>query len=277
MSNKCYNFKLIKLSYHVGKCLFDNIVDATYIIHLENNGRYESIINQIKRFNICKKIYILFNKGFKNCRKPKHIVSSIEDLTDSYIQIFKHAENFKYNNILILEDDFMFSPTVKKHIGDIEQFFNDNKGKNFIYSLGLVPYIMIPYMKNHYITYGGGTHAIIYTKNSRRQILNDQNKIVDIDDYKIVNLTNYTYYKPLCYQLFPITENSKNWRKNGGPINQFIAKQSFKVLLYNEMDKKVEPGYSRFYMCSKIIFYVLIFLCIFMIYWIYKKISIYDK
>jgi hypothetical protein len=274
MSNKCYNFKLIK-SYDVDKCLFDNIVDATYIIHLENNGRYEYVMDQIEQFNICKKIYILFNKGFKNCRKPKHIVSSVEDITDSYIQIFKHAESFKYNNILILEDDFLFSPTVKKHIGDIEQFFDDHKGVNFIYSLGAIPFIMIPYMKNHYRTFSGGAHAIIYTKKSRRQILNDKNKIIDIDCYK-GSLTNYTYYKPLCYQLFPITENSKHWGKDN-LFYYYGSKIFFKLFQYYEMDKKVEPGYSRFYMCSKIIFYVLIFLCIFMIYWIYKKISIYDK
>lgn len=266
MSNKCYNFKLIKSSDGI----FDNIVDATYVIHLENNGRYESIMEQIKRFNICKKIYILFNKGFRNCKKPKHIVSSVEDLTDSYIQIFKHAENFKYNNILILEDDFMFSPTVKKHIGDIKQFFHDHNGKNFIYTLGSVPFIMIPYMKNHYRTNGMATHAIIYTKSSRNQLLEDQNKIVDIDIYRNLNLTSYTYYKPLCYQLFPVTDNSKNWGKERW-LYQFGAKIMLKLLNYLEMDKKVEPGYSKIYMYSKIIYYILIFLCAYIAYKIFHK------
>jgi hypothetical protein len=164
----------------------------------------------------------------------------------------------------------MFSPTVKKHIGDIEQFFDYHNGKNFIYSLGLVPYIMIPYMENHYRAYGGTTHAIIYTKNSRRQILDDQNKIVDIDGYKISNLTSYTYYKPLCYQLFPITENSKNWGKDSW-FFQCTSKLGFKLLQYNGMDKQVEPGYSRFYLCSKIIFYVLILLCVYIAYRIYIR------
>jgi hypothetical protein len=128
-------------------------------------------------------------------------------------------------------------------------------------------------MKNHYIlTNSIGTHAIIYTKNSRRQILNDQNKIVDIDNYRNTNLTSYTYYKPLCYQLFPITENSKNWAKEEGWLSQFIVKQVvFKLLTYNGMDKKVEPGYSRYYMYSKIIFYVLILLCVYIAYRIYIK------
>lgn len=270
MTNKCYNFKLIKSSDKNN--LFDKIVDATYIIHLENNGRYESIINQIKQFNISKKIYILFNKGFRNCKKSKHIVSSVEDLVDCYIQIFKHAhtKSFEYNNILVLEDDFMFSPDIKKHITNIQQFFYDHDGENFIYSLGSVPFIMIPYMKNHYRTYGAGMHAIIYTKSSRRQLLDEQNKIVDIDIYRNLNLTTYTYYKPLCYQLFPVTDNSKNWGKERW-IYQFGAKMMFKLFNYYEMDKKVEPGYNRFYIGSKMIYYVLIFLCAYIAYRLLHK------
>lgn len=266
--SKCYHFKLIKSSDENN--LFDKIVDATYIIHLENNGRYENIMNQIKCFNICNKIYILFNKGFKNCKKSKHIVSSVEDLTDSYIQIFKHAESFKYNNILVLEDDFMFSPNIKKHISNIQHFFDIHNGENFVYSLGSVPFIMIPYMKNHYRVYSAGTHAIIYTKSSRIQLLNEQNRIVDIDIYKNLNLTTYTYYKPLCYQLFPITENSNNWGKEK-LIYHFGAKMMFKLFSYFEMDKKVEPGYSRFYMFSKAIYFIIIFLCAYIAYFVFHK------
>jgi hypothetical protein len=113
-------------------------------------------------------------------------------------------------------------------------------------------------------------HMLLSTqKKSRRQILNDQNKIIDIDCYK-GSLTNYTYYKPLCYQLIPITENSKHWGKEN-LFYYYGSKILFKLFQYNEMDKKVEPGYSRFYMCSKIIFYILIFLCIYIAYQILYK------
>ena len=43
MDNNCY--KLKELKYNNG--LFNDTVDATYIIHLENNGRFNNIMNQL--------------------------------------------------------------------------------------------------------------------------------------------------------------------------------------------------------------------------------------
>ena len=44
--NSCYHFK--KITYSHG--LLDETVDATYIIHLEGNGRYDDILNQLEQF-----------------------------------------------------------------------------------------------------------------------------------------------------------------------------------------------------------------------------------
>ena len=44
MSESCY--KLEKLVYENG--LFDNAIDATFIIHLENNQRYKKKHSRIK-------------------------------------------------------------------------------------------------------------------------------------------------------------------------------------------------------------------------------------
>ena len=41
-------------------------------------------MNQIEKFNMCRKFFTLFNKGIQNCKKPKHIVNSVEDSTDSF-------------------------------------------------------------------------------------------------------------------------------------------------------------------------------------------------
>ena len=40
----CYTF----IEYNFNEGLFDKTIDATYIIHLENNGRFESIIKQLE-------------------------------------------------------------------------------------------------------------------------------------------------------------------------------------------------------------------------------------
>ena len=47
-TESCYNFE--KLNYKAG--LFDETVDATYIIHLEGNGRYENILKQLEEYKI---------------------------------------------------------------------------------------------------------------------------------------------------------------------------------------------------------------------------------
>ena len=55
--NRCYDYE----EYNFNNEILD--VDATYIIHLEGNGKYESIIDQLHKFPISKKVYIVLNKG----------------------------------------------------------------------------------------------------------------------------------------------------------------------------------------------------------------------
>lgn len=75
----CYHFK--KITYSQG--LFET-VDATYIIHLEGNGRYDDILNQLAQFQPTKVVYIVFNKGYKNCQKNKNIKLPAHDLVDAF-------------------------------------------------------------------------------------------------------------------------------------------------------------------------------------------------
>ena len=56
---KCYTYK--KLISNNG--LYNNSIDATYVIHLENNGRYDTILKQLNNTIPTKIVYILFNKG----------------------------------------------------------------------------------------------------------------------------------------------------------------------------------------------------------------------
>ena len=66
----------------------------------------------------------------------------------------------------------------------------------------------------------------------------------------------YTYYKCLCYQLVPETENSKHWGM-GHPIYILasnVSKCFYKIL---KLDKKTEPGYSILYGFSQSIIFIL--------------------
>ena len=121
----CYNIK--KNTYKNG--FLDSSVDATYIIHLRNNGRIEHIQEQLKEFQPTKNVYIVFNEGFKNCNKKLIEQISYQDLTDAFLQCFKHANENNYNNVLILEDDFIFNPDIKnfKNLQTINGFLNEKK------------------------------------------------------------------------------------------------------------------------------------------------------
>ena len=94
-NEKCYYFK--KINYNDG--LLDNAIDATYIIHLERNGRYEDILKQLELYQPTKIVYIVFNKGYKNCKKD-NIKNSTLDLVDAFLQIFKHSKYENYDNRL---------------------------------------------------------------------------------------------------------------------------------------------------------------------------------
>jgi len=268
---ECYTFK--KMKYNTG--LLHNAVDATYIIHLEGNGRYDDIMNQLKTYHPTKEVYIVFNKGYKKCQKDEHIKLPAHDLVDAFLQVFKHAKNQNYDNILILEDDFIFTEKIKKtsRQQDICTFLNEHKNEDYQYFLGCLPYLQLPCTLDckHYINICSvGTHAVIYTKKNREILLNvNQKDIIDWDYYSFTHSRRYVYCEPLCYQLFPDTENSKNWHKDNY-ILYIISKSVKKFYNILKLNTQIEPGYSIFYIFSKIFAFTIIILILVVIY----KISI---
>ena len=258
----CYNFE--KLNYESG--FLDTNIDVTYIIHLENSGRYDNILKQLEKYKPTKTVYILLNKGYNKCNKVG-IKSTYADLTDSYLQIFKHAQKQNFGNILILEDDFIFSEKIKEkeHITNVNNFLEKKSGDNFIYFLGTVPWLLIPYdTYNYRCIFSTGTHSIIYSKSHRDDFLENFNRKMLVTDWDVnyhINLTSrFIYYTPLCYQIFENTDNSKESKFQ----NKYLAFLSdlFTYFNYNVifrilgMDKNPEPGYSILYFYSKFIFYM---------------------
>jgi hypothetical protein len=271
---ECYTFK--KMKYNTG--LLHNAVDATYIIHLEGNGRYDDIMNQLKTYHPTKEVYIVFNKGYKKCQKDEHIKLPAHDLVDAFLQVFKHAKNQNYDNILILEDDFIFTEKIKKTSTqqDICTFLNNNKDKDYQYFLGCLPLLQLPCTLDckHYINICScGTHAVIYTKKNRERLLKvNQKDITDWDYYSFTHSRRYVYCEPVCYQLVTDTENSKNWHK-GNYILHIIALLTKKSFNFIKLDTQIEPGYSILYIFSKIFAFILLFLLILILVIVYKTIN----
>jgi len=266
-NTKCYTFK--KIIYTEG--FLDYSLDATYIIHLKNNGRLQDIYEQLKIYQPTKIVYIVFNEGFKNCKKQNYITDTAEDLVDVNIQIFKHAKNINYNNILILEDDFFFSEKIKSsfHQHNINTFIKSNDNNPLIYYLGCIPSLLLPYdYYNYKVISACVTHAVIYNAQIREIILiKDQSNIKDWDAELYLYINNkykYTYYIPLCYQLFTETDNSKTWGKSIPLQSYFSSYNLIAMHIFNflGMNKHAEPGYSIFYFCSKITIYLLILIII---------------
>lgn len=248
----CYQYE----EYHFNKPLLN--VEATYIIHLVGNGRYESIIDQLHKYPISKKVYIVLNQGYKKCQKDSSITKPPLDLIDAFLEIFKHAQNKE--NILILEDDFMFDDKILDpfHQNNINKFIEKKSTSKFLYYIGALPYLLFPYdFYNYKNIASGGTHSIIYSKKMREK-LNMNNTIHDWDVYLNLQPNRYVYYTPLCYQYFLETENTKYWGDHNS-ILFFLAPilKSFLKLLNLDNSTK---GYSILYFVSKLWF--LLFLII---------------
>ena len=267
---KCY--KLKKKTYDKG--IMDDSVDATYILHLEGNGRIQSINDQLKKYQPTKTIYILFNKGFKKCKKNLHKEEPPVDLVDAFFQVFKDAKKKNYRNILILEDDFVFNDKMfdKNIIADINNFINEKDNQDFMYMLGTIPHIQMPYKNNHYkLLLSTGTHATIYSKNFTDNILKtnpfiNQN-IYDWDIYTNLNSNRYLYSVPLCYQLVTDTENSKYW------VNILNTAELLKLYMrFLKLDVQYEPGFSYCYLISKMSFYVLLLIVIIIFYFLVRHV-----
>ena len=268
MNSSCYRFK--EFSFEKG--ILDECVDATYVVHLENNGRIPHIYQQLDLYQPTKKIWIVFNPGYKSGKKKLYLYNPSYDLIDSYLTIFKHAEERKYQNILVLEDDFIFNEKIleNKNTESICHFLQHKnlKKERFLYSIGCLPWIQIPYEYYHRkILIRTGTHACIYSKELREKILKTEPSfIMDWDIYTNFYCSNYMFYEPLCYQLFPETDNKKNW------FYIFILSDFFNFILrFLELDKKIEPGYSFFYWNSLTLFVFCLFLFLFFIYFFHSQ------
>ncbi len=254
--NRCYSYE----EYKFDNAILD--VDATYIIHLEGNGKYESIIDQLNKYPISKKVYIVLNKGYKKCKKDPSITKPPLDLIDAYLEIFHHAKDKK--NILILEDDFIFDNKILDpfHQNNINHFI---KNLNDIYYIGVLPYILLPYdYYNYRNLLSTGTHSVIYSKKFRDKVKDE--KINDWDIY-LRSQCCYVYYTPLCYQLFTDTENSKCWGDHN-IIFYCIALVARFFMKMVDLDKSI-TAYYYIYILSKI--WIFIIFIIFVIFMIYKR------
>jgi hypothetical protein len=209
--------------------LLDSLVDATYVIHLVGNGREQVMRENIASFPPSKRTFVVHNLG--PAAKPPRIDSTTRDIVDTNLRIFEHARDQGFHNILVLEDDFFFGHEIHRPgvIEDIAAFL-EHQGPEaaFIYSLGCLPFFSLPADEAGLHYYGPflGLHACIFSAPYREGLLEQKDELL-LWDWEITNPTCYFYKEPLCFQLFPPTENRKNWGRELIPslhcVIQFLA------------------------------------------------------
>lgn len=218
-------------------CLFDNYIDAVYILTMENSTRRDDYMEQIKKNNPHSKIIIQHNKGFKKCKKKLYEQNTIHDLNDAYYHAFLHAKSNNYNNILIFEDDFFFDNIKQEDIHEIGMFIKNND--YHIYNLGPGVNISLPStLKHHLSIICTCTHGVIYNMKYFDFYINKYNEGFNMmcdNVWNQLDIIKYKYYKPICFQTFPITENIKNW-----PLSTIAI---FFIKKIN-LDKNHQPGYT---------------------------------
>lgn len=253
--NKCYNFKIIKNNEN----LFN--IDATYVLTLTNSQRKKQYTEQLKKYKFSKKIYIQYNKGFKNCKKNLNntVINNVQsDIFHAFLNIFKHAKNNNYNSILILEDDFLVSEKINKNdIDNINNIIPQLNKKNTILRLGSFPWVTSFYLKNPKflnLHLGNGAHAIIYPKNIINNILTDSKKIkngiVEFDLF-IHRYKQLLYKKSIISQIITETDSYKSWGISNIIIKNF-TKLGMIIFKKLKLNKKPEPGSRILYNYSLI-------------------------
>jgi hypothetical protein len=251
----CYQFEKLEFK----NALLD--IDATYVVHLDNNGRLDSVKAQLNEFRPTKDVFILHNKGYRTCEKEEYIKTPPLDLVDAFLYIFKDAQQKNYKHILVLEDDFIFSNRIKdKKVQQNIMNFISNKNYD-VYGLGTLPIMQKVYDNSTNINIIGiGTHAMIYSRECINKTLQkDRKSIKDWDYFTGTTFTRYMYNEPLCYQLFPETENQKHWDRN---IFILTLLHIIKLL---KLDVQVEPGYNTMYIMSKGLYG----LCVILVVWLF--------
>jgi hypothetical protein len=268
-NRSCYTFQT--LTFESG--FLDAGVDATYIITMEDGPRYKECFEKLKVYQPTKTVYLVVNKGFKKCKKTLPKQTSMYDIIDANMQIFNHSKEHKYENVLILEDDFIFNdtildPTVSTRVNT---FLNERRRTSFMYVLGCLPAYVVPYTLHTFrVIWAHAMHAVIYSSSLREEILEYSEKNVihdwdmDLSYLCLKRMNKFTYKFPLCYQTIPNTENKQAWGMS--KPTEYVLNTYIKA---TEFDTKPEPGTSILYVMANILFILTILLVVIIAYSIY--------
>lgn len=245
----CYRYEYYNFDHGV----FDDVVDCTYVMLMEDSPRESHILETISKHTPTSKCIIQYNQGYKKCKKDIKKQLPNHDLVHCLQTVFKHAMKNGYYRILVLEDDCIFDERIHdpEIVNDITTFISENDPK--IYSLGTLMHIPLPwepiFRKHHRLLWATCTHAMIYNLKYMTEVY-DKEFVGPCTDVEINrHLDKFTYYKPIAYQTFPDTENSKlGWIIPGlKECSNFIFFKPF------GLTHKPQPGFDNVVLIHQLI------------------------
>jgi hypothetical protein len=264
----CYRFEFIQKNRSFP---LDEVVDATFIMTMENSSRHKHIYEHIVPKIPVSNIYIQFNKGFNKCEKET-INNAYQDQFHAFKNIFQLSRPFKY--IMIIEDDAILSERFQDSEiqTDVSTFLNDNVVK--CYNLGPCPYLPNPFYlaaTHRHNIISLSTHCCIYHTSYTRSYI-DKNTPSYLnylfftppafDAMNSFSQGCYSYKTPLVYQ----TYFTKDALMNDMPFGRFI--HIFHDIVFSN---GLENGFDRIYRIGNVTSFLLLTMWIYFIILLYKR------
>ena len=226
-NDDCYSVYHLQLD---SPTLFDDCVDATFVLTMEGSTRANKFMEQLYKFRPTKNVYIIFNKGYKTCDKldclgKYKINNSRFDINDAYFYMLKFSKQMNFKYVLNLEDDFEFVDTIINDLSHSKEICRFIKSKNpNVYSLGNIILISPSFLSVHRKAFKlAPAHSLILKVDSvfdilEKEMCKNEGRNLDslhVDIHIISSLSDKYYYnKPLCTQKFVNTENRNIWLDN---------------------------------------------------------------
>lgn len=212
--DNCYRYEVHETS---DEAPFLPSILAAYVLTMEDSSRLsKESLGSLKR--LCRTTVVQVNRrGKEGCQKPACTKKTNHDLVYSYKKACADAKNRfgRQGNILFLEDDAVIRKDAKRsEFLEIDGFIRSHPFD--VYTLGSIG-IVSPFKKagdHHYrMLIMMLTQSTIWAPSAREKLLrSDPCKISHIDVHFLSRLERlYKFKRPLVLQLFPVTDNSKEW------------------------------------------------------------------
>lgn len=245
----CYSLKKVSGE---GRGIFQDTVDVCVIlICCKHNNYYreQDVMNKLKTHHLHSETYIVYNDGFRNCKKPR-VEQPDHDL--SHAQFFIFEKFRECQKILYLEDDYQFDDRIYNHIDNINNFVNNNSFD--AYSLGSKSFLNNPLSVHQRCIDMYCAHGVIYSQEYFEKFFenykNNDGKIIIDRWWNTPGVKKYRYFLPVCYQTFPETENRKTWDS--------IRFSIILIKLLNA-DKSVHPAWEFYYIFPYLLYIILLY------------------